>query len=238
MLEHRLAVHPPPACANFAVRRAVRGGEGFHPFEEMRPERRGKELAAEQVAHVSSELKVYERTRLAVELHDSLSQTLTGVSMGIDSAIDLAQGLSDDLKRQLEYTSKTVEACRTELKNCLWDLRSEALEATDDLVMPKMDGVETTAALREKSPGTKVLILTSFGTSEDLSRALNAGATGAILKNAANCERTFPTESCIQSPPNGRLQARASRCAGARLASRSEDRRESRCGRNRLVPVP
>ena len=107
-----------------------------------------------------------------------------------------------------------------------------------DLVMPKMDGVETTAALREKSPGTKVLILTSFGTSEDLSRALNAGATGAILKNAANCERTFPTESCIQSPPNGRLQARASRCAGARLASRSEDRRESRCGRNRLVPVP
>ena len=96
-----------------------------------RAERRGKELAAEQVAHVSSELKVYERTRLAVELHDSLSQTLTGVSMGIDSAIDLAQGLSDDLKRQLEYTSKTVAACRTELKNCLWDLRSEALEAAD-----------------------------------------------------------------------------------------------------------
>ena len=57
-----------------------------------------------------------------------------------------------------------------------------------DLVMPKMDGVETTAALREKSPSTKVLILTSFGTSEDLSRALDAGATGAILKNAANSE--------------------------------------------------
>ncbi len=57
-----------------------------------------------------------------------------------------------------------------------------------DLVMPKMDGVETTAALREKSPGTKVLILTSFGTSEYLSRALGAGATGAILKSAANSE--------------------------------------------------
>ena len=96
-----------------------------------RAERRGEELAAEQVAHVTSELKVYERTRLAVELHDSLSQTLTGVSMGIDSAIDLAQDMPENLKRQLEYTSKTVEACRTELKNCLWDLRSEALEAAD-----------------------------------------------------------------------------------------------------------
>ena len=57
-----------------------------------------------------------------------------------------------------------------------------------DLVMPKMDGVEATAALHEKLPDTKVLILTSFGTSEDLSRALNAGAVGAILKNAANSE--------------------------------------------------
>ena len=32
------------------------------------------------------ELKVNERTRLAVELHDALSQTLTGVSMQIDTA--------------------------------------------------------------------------------------------------------------------------------------------------------
>ena len=57
-----------------------------------------------------------------------------------------------------------------------------------DLVMPKMDGVAATAALHEKLPNAKVLILTSFGTSEDLSRALNAGAIGAILKNAANSE--------------------------------------------------
>ena len=96
-----------------------------------RAEMRGRELAAEQLAHVSSELKVYERTRLAVELHDSLSQTLTGVSMGIDSAIDIAGDADAELQRQLQLTSKTVEACRTELRNCLWDLRSQALEAGD-----------------------------------------------------------------------------------------------------------
>ena len=96
-----------------------------------RAERRGKELAAEQVAHVSSELKVYERTRLAVELHDSLSQTLTGVSMGIDSALDIAGEKIPALRQQLMFASKTVEACRTELRNCLWDLRSQALEEDD-----------------------------------------------------------------------------------------------------------
>jgi len=94
-------------------------------------ERRGRELADEQLAHVASELKVVERTRLAVELHDSLSQTLTGISLGIDSALDIAGDASEELKRQLNYTSKTVEACRTELRNCLWDLRSQALEESD-----------------------------------------------------------------------------------------------------------
>ena len=57
-----------------------------------------------------------------------------------------------------------------------------------DLVMPKMDGVEATTALHEKLPGSKVLILTSFGTSEDLSRAFAAGAAGAVLKSDANAE--------------------------------------------------
>ena len=96
-----------------------------------RAELRGKELADEQIAHVSSELKVYERTRLAVELHDSLSQTLTGISMGIDSALDIAGDTTPGLKQRLMLTSKTVEACRKELRNCLWDLRSQALEEND-----------------------------------------------------------------------------------------------------------
>ena len=53
-------------------------------------ERRGRELADEKLAHVTSDLKVYERTRPAVELHDSLSQNLTGVSLAIRAANRLA----------------------------------------------------------------------------------------------------------------------------------------------------
>ena len=107
---------------------------------------------AEQLARISSELKVYERTRLAVELHDTLSQTLTGVSMGIDSALDVAAKLSPNLTQQLKYTSKAVDACRAELRNCLWDLRSQALEKADmnDAIRLALSPILSNAALKLK----------------------------------------------------------------------------------------
>ena len=96
-----------------------------------RAELRGKELAAEQMEHAASKLKVFERTRLASDLHDAISQMLMGASMELDSAQDLASGADDALRRQLVLASKMVSSCRTELRNCLWDLRSQALEAED-----------------------------------------------------------------------------------------------------------
>ena len=53
-----------------------------------------------------------------------------------------------------------------------------------DLMMPVMDGVETTRRLLEAWPEARVLILTTFGTAEGLARALEVGACGAILKSA------------------------------------------------------
>ena len=53
-----------------------------------------------------------------------------------------------------------------------------------DLLMPGMDGAETTQRLLEKSPDAKILILTTFGTANGIAHALEAGARGAILKNS------------------------------------------------------
>ena len=52
-----------------------------------------------------------------------------------------------------------------------------------DLMMPGMNGTETTAQLIAKDPNSKVLILTTFGTSDGITHALQAGALGAIMKN-------------------------------------------------------
>ena len=55
-----------------------------------------------------------------------------------------------------------------------------------DLMMPGVDGVTATRRIRERNPDTKVLILTSFGSSSDVAHAIEAGARGAILKDAPN----------------------------------------------------
>ena len=52
-----------------------------------------------------------------------------------------------------------------------------------DLMMPSMDGSETTRQLLAKMPESKVLILTTFGTSDGITHAIEAGARGAIMKN-------------------------------------------------------
>ena len=57
-----------------------------------------------------------------------------------------------------------------------------------DLMMPGTDGAAATAAIREKAPESKVLLLTTFGTSDGIAHALSAGAAGALMKNAANAD--------------------------------------------------
>ena len=57
-----------------------------------------------------------------------------------------------------------------------------------DLVMPRKDGIAATTELHEKLPESKVLILTTFSSSEDIAKALKAGATGAVLKSSGNDE--------------------------------------------------
>ena len=94
-------------------------------------EHRGQALAKAQIAGATNALKVYERTRLAVELHDSLSQTLTGVSFEVNTANDLVGRDESRVRKHLDIATKALNACRVELRNCLWDLRSQALEETN-----------------------------------------------------------------------------------------------------------
>ena len=57
-----------------------------------------------------------------------------------------------------------------------------------DLMMPQMDGVEATERIFRQNPDAKILILTTFGGSDDLKRALDAGALGAMVKDSAHAE--------------------------------------------------
>ena len=53
-----------------------------------------------------------------------------------------------------------------------------------DLVMPRKDGVSATREIHARLPDTKILILTTFGTSDGIAHALEEGASGAMMKTA------------------------------------------------------
>ena len=54
-----------------------------------------------------------------------------------------------------------------------------------DLVMPKMDGIAATRAIRQFHPDVQVIALTSFHDRDLVQGALQAGAVGYLLKNAS-----------------------------------------------------
>ena len=71
---------------------------------------------------------------------------------------------------------------------------AEALAAYDqhkpdvtllDLRMPVMEGVEVVRRIRERDPRALVIILTTYDTDDEISRALKAGAKAYVLKDIA-----------------------------------------------------
>jgi DNA-binding NarL/FixJ family response regulator len=57
-----------------------------------------------------------------------------------------------------------------------------------DLRMPELDGVRAIRRLRETAPDARVLVLTTFDTDSDVLPAIEAGATGYLLKDASTEE--------------------------------------------------
>ncbi|HSC91530.1 MAG TPA: response regulator transcription factor [Gaiellaceae bacterium] len=53
-----------------------------------------------------------------------------------------------------------------------------------DLEMPGLDGIGATERIATEAPETQVVVLTSFSDRERILRALDAGATGYLLKDA------------------------------------------------------
>ncbi len=53
-----------------------------------------------------------------------------------------------------------------------------------DLLMPRLDGIAATKAIKQRYPGVEVVALTSFSEAERVHVALEAGAAGYLLKDA------------------------------------------------------
>ena len=54
-----------------------------------------------------------------------------------------------------------------------------------DLMMPELSGAEATKLIHDAYPEIKIMVLTSFGTSKEMSDAITNGADGALMKDTA-----------------------------------------------------
>ena len=91
-------------------------------------ERRSRQVAKEEISRDLARLKTEERTRLAVELHDTIAQNLTGVALQLDAVELAATHDPAALPSRLKMTKQRLQNSRDELRNVLWDLRSRAFE--------------------------------------------------------------------------------------------------------------
>lgn len=89
-------------------------------------------------------------------------------------------GLEEDLDVVAEVGSgdAVLEAAR----------RTRPDVAVLDVEMPGLDGISAAAELTRELPGTKVLIVTTFGRPGYLRRALDAGASGFVVKDTPSDE--------------------------------------------------
>jgi DNA-binding NarL/FixJ family response regulator len=95
-----------------------------------------------------------------------------------------------------------------------------------DLRLPRMNGVDAIARIREGTPGARIVVLTTFDGDEDIYRALQAGARGYLLKGMDLAELTEAIRTVhagkTRIPPRV-AEKLAERMGGASLTAREMD---------------
>jgi DNA-binding NarL/FixJ family response regulator len=98
-----------------------------------------------------------------------------------------------------------------------------------DLRMPRLDGADATARILAEFPGIRVLVLTTYDTDSDIVRAVEAGATGYLLKDTpraqlADAIRAAARGETVLAPPvAARLVNRMRMPAEPTLTPREEE---------------
>ena len=121
-------------------------------------------------------------------------------------------------------------------------LRHRPDVALVDLRMPEMDGAEAIAAVRERVPSARMIVLTTYDDEEDILRSFRAGAKAYMLKDATREELL----ACIHAvheggtlmPPTIAAKLNASTLAspGIKVLRPVADRRPNK-GIVALVPI-
>lgn len=89
------------------------------------------EVTARKEAEVQFKATLAERTRLAKELHDTIEQTMTGITLQLNTVNKLFRQDPEEAGRHLGLIRNMVRLNRVDLRRSIWDLRSRELEQFD-----------------------------------------------------------------------------------------------------------
>lgn len=122
------------------------------------------------------------------------------VRMGLSALISLEPGMT--VAGEAEDGESALELVRSHHPDVI----------VMDIMMPGMGGAEATARIASEFPETHILVLTTFSASDEVVKALEAGAGGAIVKDSSQREliaaiRDVANGKCVISPEISRTIA-------------------------------
>ncbi len=106
---------------------------------------------------------------LIADDHRILLEGIVGLLQSVDSFI--VAGTAGNGYEVLELTEKN------DYDICLLDIN-----------MPKLDGLETARLLKQRKPGIKIIMLTTYNDKEIISELVHIGVSGYLLKNSGQQE--------------------------------------------------
>lgn len=106
-----------------------------HDTLEWRVKERTRQLKIQITARKEADLQakaiLSERTRLAKELHDTIEQTMTGVTLQLNAVAKLFDQNPGSASHHLGLARNMVRSSRVDLRRSIWDLRTRELEQFD-----------------------------------------------------------------------------------------------------------
>ncbi|MEO5914185.1 MAG: response regulator transcription factor [Luteolibacter sp.] len=131
-----------------------------------------------------------------------------------DDHVTVLEGLTAIINRQPDMTV-VGDAADGLAALSLWAKHRPDV-ALLDLRMPELDGVGTMEEIRKLDPSARVIVLTTFDTDHEITRAIKAGARAYLLKDTPREElldcirRVHRGEMCIPAPLVAKLAANVS----------------------------
>jgi len=104
----------------------------------------------------------------------------------VDDHATIREGLRYLLDAQADIKVMGVAADGREAVDQVGQLRPDVVVM--DISMPKLNGIEATQQIKTECPAVRVVILSMYSSSEQIFRALQAGANGYLLKETAGLE--------------------------------------------------